>query len=76
MQKFISKEVQYPQEAIELGDQGIVYVSFVVEKDGSVSNIEIVRGVTKKIDREAKRIVRSFPNGNLLKMLMVRCELR
>ena len=61
MQKFISKEVRYPQEAIELGDQGIVYISFVVEKDGSVSNIDIARGVTKKIDREAKRIVRSFP---------------
>ena len=61
MQLFISEEVRYPQEAIEMGDQGIVYVSFVIEKDGSVSNIDIARGVTKKIDREAKRIVRSFP---------------
>ena len=61
MQLFISEEVRYPRESIEMGDQGIVYVSFVIEKDGSVSNIDIARGVTKKIDREAKRIVRSFP---------------
>jgi len=61
MQLFISDEVRYPRESIAMGDQGIVYVSFVIEKDGSVSNIDIARGVTKKIDREAKRIVRSFP---------------
>lgn len=61
MQRFIADEVSYPDDAIFAGDQGIVYVSFVIEKDGSVSNIEIARGVTKSIDREAKRIVRSFP---------------
>jgi len=61
MQRFISKNTKYPQDAIELGEQGIVYISFVVELDGSVSNIRIEREVFGSIDREAKRIVRSFP---------------
>ena len=62
MQKFIFDKVEYPLESIRFGDEGTVYISFVIEKDGSVSNVDIVRGVTKKIDREAKRVVRSFPN--------------
>tara|TARA_B110000285_G_scaffold142462_1_gene159244 strand:+ start:747 stop:1337 length:591 start_codon:yes stop_codon:yes gene_type:complete len=61
MQKFINENVRYPEIDRISGEQGIVYVSFVIEKDGSVSNVKIARGVTKTIDREAKRIVRSFP---------------
>lgn len=61
MQKHITIELKYPEIDARLGNQGKVYVAFVVEKDGSVSNVEIERGVTETIDREAKRIVRSFP---------------
>lgn len=61
LQKWIAKNVQYPQTAIELGEQGKVYVSFVVEPDGSVSNVQVERGVSDDLDREAKRVVRSMP---------------
>lgn len=61
LQKYISENLIYPDEAITFGEQGIAYVNFVVEKDGSISNVTIERGVSKSIDREAKRIVRGFP---------------
>jgi periplasmic protein TonB len=61
LQKWIAKNVQYPQTAIELGEQGKVYVSFVVEPDGAVSNVQVERGVSDDLDREAKRVVRSMP---------------
>jgi len=62
MQKFINENLVYPDEAIELNVQGRVYLSFVVERDGSVSNVSVERGVFQSIDREAARVVRSFPN--------------
>ncbi len=62
MKKKILSVQQYPEIDRELGNQGIVYVSFVVEKDGSVTNIKAVRGVSETLDREAVRIIKSFPN--------------
>ena len=61
MMNFIQKNMNYPQEAIELNEQGRVYISFIVEKDGSVSSVQLERGVSKSIDREAERLVRMFP---------------
>jgi protein TonB len=58
---FIQSNLNYPQDAIELNEQGKVYVSFVVDTDGSVKGVQVERGVSKSIDREAARIVRSFP---------------
>lgn len=52
----------YPEIDREQGNQGTVYVSFVVEKDGSVTNIKTARGISQTLDREAERIIRSFPN--------------
>lgn len=60
MQKDIIEELVYPQIDVELNQQGVVYVSFIVEKDGSISNVNIERGVSETIDREAKRIVKGF----------------
>lgn len=64
MQQFINDVVVYPDEARRFNEQGTVYVSFVVEKDGSVSNVKVERGVSNALDREAKRVVRSFPKWN------------
>jgi protein TonB len=61
MQDFIKKKVKYPEMAIQMGDQGKVYVRFVVEKDGSVTNVEIARGTTKELDLEAMRVIRMMP---------------
>lgn len=61
MQKWIADNVQYPQTAIEMNEQGRVYLSFVVEPDGSISNIAVERGVSSDLDREAKRLLRKMP---------------
>lgn len=61
MFRYIQSTVEYPEIDIEGYVEGTVAVSFVVEKDGEITNIFIEKGVSKTIDREAKRIVRSFP---------------
>ena len=61
MQKWIADNVQYPQTSIEMNEQGRVYLSFVVEPDGSISNIAVERGVSSDLDREAKRLLRKMP---------------
>lgn len=62
MQQWIVENVNYPQTSIEIGEQGRVYLSFVVEEDGSISNIQIERGVSDDLDREAKRLMRIMPH--------------
>ena len=62
MQRWIQQNLVYPQEAIELNEQGRVYVSFIIEKDGSVSTVRIERGVSESIDQEVKRLIAAMPN--------------
>ena len=59
--EWVQKRVVYPQTAQENGIQGRVYLTFVVERDGSVTNVNIVRGVDKLLDDEAKRAIESSP---------------
>ena len=61
MMKFIQQNIDYPEDAMEFDAQGKVYLSFVVEKDGSITNIEVDRKVFPSLDREAKRVIREFP---------------
>lgn len=61
LQKWIANNVNYPQTSIEMNDQGKVYVSFVIEENGSVSGVVVERGVTPELDNEAKRLIRSMP---------------
>lgn len=61
LSQFLSKNIIYPQISIELNDQGKCYLSFIVEKDGAISHVIIIRGVSKAIDMEAKRVIRSMP---------------
>lgn len=62
MKKWIQENVQYPEISRELGDQGRVYVTFVVEPDGSITGVDVMRGgITEELNREAKRLVRSMP---------------
>lgn len=78
LQKFIGTNIVYPQQAIEFGEEGKVYMSFVVEKDGSVSNVVVERGVSNSLDREAKRIIKSFPEWipGEIRMQRVRTRVR
>ena len=59
--KYVGRNFEFPEMAKQMGIQGRVYVSFIVEKDGDFSNIEVVRGVDPMIDKEAIRVVKSMP---------------
>lgn len=61
MKQFLAENIKYPEVAMELGDQGKVFVEFVVNKDGSIEQVKVLRGVSREIDQEAKRVVRSMP---------------
>ncbi len=62
MKKWIQQNVVYPEISRELGDQGRVYVTFVVEPNGSITGVGVMRGgVTDELNREAKRLVRNMP---------------
>lgn len=56
--KFLNKNLRFPQEAQEAGASGRVYMSFIIEKDGSLSNITVVRGAGYGFDEEAARVLR------------------
>ena len=61
MMKWLSKNINYPPIAAENNIQGRVMVSFVVEPNGSISNVKIVRGVDPNLDKEAMRVVGKMP---------------
>ena len=62
MFEYIGSNIIYPEEAKNNNIQGRVYVGFIVEKDGTLSNIEILRGIGAGCDAEVVRIVQSMPN--------------
>ena len=66
MMDFVSKNVVYPKEAQEKGISGRVMVSFIVEKDGSVNEVKIVRGIGGGCDEEAVRVVKAMPKWKLV----------
>ncbi|RHJ92158.1 M56 family peptidase [Bacteroides sp. AM07-16] len=59
--QYIGKSIKYPVEAQASGIQGRVIVSFVVNKDGSICDAEVVRGIDPLLDREAMRVINAFP---------------
>lgn len=61
VQKWISKNVKYPVLAMENGIQGKVYIQFVIEKDGSITDVKVIRGVDASLDKEAVRVVQAMP---------------
>ena len=61
MMDFVGKNVQYPKEAMEKEISGRVLVGFIVEKDGSISETEIVKGIGGGCDEEAVRVVKAMP---------------
>ena len=63
--KFLSENVKYPKEAVKHGIQGRVICQFVVEADGSISNVEVVRsGGHHLLDQEAVRVISIMPKWN------------
>jgi protein TonB len=62
--KFLQENIKYPTMARESGIQGTVYVTFVVEKGGNVSDVKILRGIGGGCDEEAIRVIRAMPKWN------------
>ena len=61
LMSYLANNIHYPTVAAENGVQGRVVVGFVVERDGSITDVRILRGVDPSLDREAMRVVKSMP---------------
>lgn len=75
MFEYLSKSIRYPEEAEVKGIQGRVIVTFVVEPDGSISNVKVSKSVNPLLNKEAVRVVESMPhwipgkqNGNVVRV--------
>ncbi|MCM1168721.1 MAG: TonB family protein [Bacteroides sp.] len=62
--EYLSKNIRYPIAALESGIQGRVYINFVVEKDGSITDVKVMRGIGGGCDEEAVRVVKAMPKWN------------
>ncbi len=78
MYKFIAKNLQYPEEAKKKGIEGKVHVSFVVEVDGSITDVKVLRDIGDGCGEAAVRVVKSMPkwnpakqNGEYVRILMI-----
>lgn len=60
--KYLIDNVRYPSKDRDLGYQGTVFVTFIIEVDGTITNIEILRGISEGLDNEVIRVVSSMPN--------------
>ncbi|MBL7945807.1 MAG: energy transducer TonB [Flavobacteriales bacterium] len=59
---YIGKNLKYPQQAVEEGIEGVVFVTFVVEVDGRITGVTVLRGLGGVLDKEAVRVVSGMPN--------------
>lgn len=62
--KFLMENIKYPETAKKDTIQGKVFVTFMVQKDGSITNVKVTRGVRKDLDEEAIRVVKLMPKWN------------
>jgi periplasmic protein TonB len=60
--KFIQKNLRYPASARRMGTEGQVFVSFVIDREGKISDIQVVKGISADCDKEAMRVVSLMPN--------------
>ena len=61
LMSFLNSNIKYPVVAQENGVQGRVIVGFVVERDGSITDVKVMRSVDPSLDREAQRVVKAMP---------------
>jgi protein TonB len=59
--RWLANKIKYPQIAIDNGSEGVVFVNFVVEASGKVSNVRVVRAGDPSLDSEAERVVKDMP---------------
>jgi len=60
--EFLMNNLKYPEQARKMGIEGTVYLVFEVRKDGSVKNVELLKGIGAGCDEEAKRVIMQSPN--------------
>lgn len=78
MLEYLLKNTRYPDLAKDFGIEGTVFIQFVVEKDGSITNVKIIRGIGGGCDEEALRVVQNMPlwqpgkvNGRPVRALLI-----
>ena len=68
MDKWVYQNLKYPEDAVRDGVQGRVMVDFVIEKDGKVTDVRVIRGVDPELDAEAVRVISASPKWKPGKM--------
>lgn len=66
MLNWVSANLDYPTDAIANAEQGIVYVSFTVNADGTLENVEIAQGISQNLDNAVLKLVSEMPVNELL----------
>lgn len=61
LSKWLTRNLKYPARAAEVGVQGKVYIEFIIERDGSITDAKVIRSVHPDLDREALRVVNAMP---------------
>ncbi|MDH5609903.1 MAG: energy transducer TonB [Cyclobacteriaceae bacterium] len=61
---FLSKEIKYPRPARQLEVEGKVFIQFIIDKDGSITEIEVIKGIGAGCDEEALRVMKLAPRWN------------
>lgn len=64
MIKYLSTNIKYPEEARKNGVSGKVYVTFIIEKNGKVNDVRVLRGVSEELDKEAVSVISQMPDWN------------
>ena len=62
--RFLLENIKYPEDAIKKAVTGTVYITFIIEKDGSVTEVKVLRGIGSGCDEEALRVVKMMPKWN------------
>ncbi len=60
--KFLARNIKYPEESVKNKEEGRVQIAFIVNKDGSISDVKVLKNATPLLDAEAIRITKSMPN--------------
>ncbi|MGD9327781.1 MAG: TonB family protein [Cyclobacteriaceae bacterium] len=62
--EYVGKKLKYPAQARRMGIEGKVFVEFVVDKDGTITNVQTIKGIGAGCDEEAKRVIEASPKWN------------
>ena len=62
LSNYLSKNIKYPRNSRTASTRGKVLVSFKVERDGKITNVEVIKGSNRVLNKEAKRVVANMPN--------------